>query len=246
MPEPIFERVTCRVESGTLIATFKDAQITGDELADALREELLAALEHFGPAKMIIDFENVVYLSSAGFRPLLGLHRKTTERGCRMMFCNLKPDIAEVFTVTRLISPNPNMKAPFQTAPTLADALARLKHHSSRVEHDILIITLADKQLHGEELADALVKELLETVSAAKTNKVIIDMRSVESISTPCMRPLLSIRSHLKSSGGRVCLCNLSEFVAEVLTVTRLISPSGPAPLEHAADVPEAMKMLAG
>lgn len=247
MPEPTFERLDCRVESGTLIATFKDDQITGDELADALRDEFLAALDHFAPSKMVINFEKVRYLSSAGFRPLLALHRKITERGCRMMFCNLEPEIEEVFTVTRLLSPNAKIKAPFQAAPDVPSAIAQLKHHASRIENGVLVITITEKTLHGEELADAMVKELLDTVTTASTNKVVLDLKEVESISTPCMRPLLSLRSLLKTSGGRVCLCNLSSFVGEVLTVTRLIAPpgGGVAPLEHASDVPAAIKALA-
>ena len=247
MPEPSFAHLACRTESGTLVLTFQDTQITGDELADAIREELLAALDHFGPTRLVLDFANVQYLSSAGFRPLLGLHRKITERGCRMMFANLHPDIAEVFTVTRLLSPNPAIRAPFQAAPDVPSAIARLKHHSSHEERGVLVITITEAKLHGEELAETLMKELLETVQSSGKTLVVLDMKQVESISTPCMRPLLSLRSHLKTNGGRICLCNLSSFVSEVLTVTRLIAQPGStsAPLEHAADVASAVNALA-
>jgi anti-anti-sigma factor len=234
------------MQAGVLVIEFLDTLIHGDELADVLRRELLAAQAHFGATKLVLDFHRVVFISSAGFRPLLSLHRKMTELRGRLLLCNLNPDITEVFVVTRLVSTSRSTTAPFQLAGDVAEAIACLRHHTSRMENGVLVIHVTEPKLHGEDLADSLSQELLDAVNKAGTCKVVLDFSEVESISTPCMRPLLSLRSNLRPKGGRIVLCNLDPFVAEVLTVTRLIAPegNGPVPLEAAADVPSAIQAL--
>jgi anti-anti-sigma factor len=246
MADLLFQHLKCRMDAGVLVIDLLDSQVHGDELAEALRQELLAAQAHFGAGKIVLDFHNVKFLSSAGFRPLLSLHRKVTELRGRMLFCNLNKDTTEVFVVTRLISTSRSSTAPFQLAQDVPEAVARLKHHTSRTEQGVLVITINENRLHGDDLADSLSAELLNTVNQADADKVVLDFAQVQTISTPCMRPLLSLRTHLRPKGRRVILCNLDPFVTEVLTVTRLIAPdgSGPVPLESAADIPAAIRAL--
>src|SRR5262249_12730708 len=157
------------------------------------------------------------------------------EKKGRMVFCNLRPELAEVFIVTRLVSPTRSVTAPFEVANDVADALSRLRVHTSRTERGVLILTPTERHLAGESLADALTAELSATVADANASKVVLDFKDVEGLTTPCMRPLITLVHQLRAKGGRLILCNLRPLVAEVLTVTRLISPGGgQAPLESA------------
>jgi anti-anti-sigma factor len=244
MAEQILGHISCRIESGVLVATFLDATIQGDELADLLRQELLSALQHSGLSQVIIDFRNVTYMSSAGFRPLLSLHRKLTELRGRMIFCNLSPDTADIFVATRLISTVRSASAPFELARDLNDALGRFRHHTARQDGDCLVVTLTEAKLQGDDLADSLNDALMATISEAGARKVALDFQPVELISTACLRPLLNLRNHLQGLDGRLVLCNLHRNVSEVLTATRLIGGTGPTPLQAVADVPAALAAL--
>jgi anti-anti-sigma factor len=246
MPDNKFTHIACRKDNGVLIVLLLDEKLQGDELADGLRQDFIEALSIHGLNKLIIDFRNVKYLSTAGFRPLLTLHRKLHELQGRMVFCNLSPETEEVFVVTRLISPNRYSTAPFERAEDIPSALARFRHHASRIEEGILVITLTESKLQGDQLADTLNDALLATVVSANVNKVILDMGPVELITTACLRPLLNLRKHLHAKGGRLILCNLHPLVSEVLTVTRLTSTTGTGqvPLESAKDVAAAQAAL--
>ncbi len=229
-----------------MIILLEDQKLQGDDLAEGLRREFLDALNRHGLNKVIIDFRNVKYLSTAGFRPLLTLHRKLHEMQGRLIFCNLSPETAEVFIVTRLISSNRFSNAPFESADDVPAALARFRHHTNRTEHGHLVLTLTENKLQGDQLADTLNEVLGATVAAANAGKVILDMGQVELITTACLRPLLNLRNQLHAKGGRLILCNLNPLVSEVLTVTRLTSTTGTGqvPLESAQDVAAAHAAL--
>src|SRR4051812_28421391 len=117
MPAVGFPHLQCRLEQGVLVGVVTATQMQGDELADELRQELLRAVGDFKTNQLVLDFQHVKYLGSAGFRPLLSLYRKLHESAGRMIFINLSPDVEEVFLITRLLSKTPNGSAPFEGAP---------------------------------------------------------------------------------------------------------------------------------
>jgi anti-anti-sigma factor len=127
MSPPQFEHLQGRAEQGVLVLTIASAQVQGDQLAEALREEFFQALDHFQLPKVVVDFQQVKYMGSAGFRPLLSLHRRLRDQGGSMILCNLCPEVEEVLRVTRLVSTSRSLPAPFATAPTVADAVVKLQ-----------------------------------------------------------------------------------------------------------------------
>jgi len=119
-------RVQSRLDQGVLVLTFLDRSIHTDTLAETLRDQLLDAVATTRSSMVVLDFRNVEYLSSAGFRPLLSLRRKLHESGGRLILCNLHPDVANVFRITRLISTSKSAAAPFEQADDLPAALTHL------------------------------------------------------------------------------------------------------------------------
>src|SRR5262249_11210978 len=163
--------------------------------------QLLEAAVHFGCTKIVLDFAKVCFLTSTAFRPLISLHRRVEEKKGRLVFCNLAPELAEVFIVTRLLSPTRSGTAPFEMAGDVADALSRLRLHPSRMERGVLILTPTERNLAGESLADALTAELSATVADANATKVVLDFKDVEGLTTPCMRPLITLVHQLRAKG---------------------------------------------
>jgi anti-sigma B factor antagonist len=122
MPEPQARLVGCPV----VVLSLRDAQINNDAVAEDLRDELLALYLQVGAVNVILDFQAVTYLSSAGFRPLLSLNRHVRERGGRLVLCNMRPEVEEVFVVTRLIDPTGAGPAAFLAQPTIASAVIQV------------------------------------------------------------------------------------------------------------------------
>jgi stage II sporulation protein AA (anti-sigma F factor antagonist) len=243
MSEPNFSHVRGRRENGVLVMTVTVSRIQEDHLADDLRRQLLEAVAYHGATRVALDFAPVQYLTSTAFRPLISLHRKLRELNGRLVLCNLAPHLAEVLLVTRLISADPARPGPFEWASDVAAAIALLKPCLARMEQGVLVLTLTESRLQGEELADELTRELTAAVRQAGARRVVVDCDQVELISTAGIRPLMALAQAVKPD-GRLVLCNLRPRVAEVLTVTRIIAApeAGPALLEAAPTVADAIR----
>ena len=122
MSEQPFKHISCPI----VVIRIEPAQLVGDVLADALREEFLAARRAVGARHVVVDFQPVTYLSSASFRPLLSLLREVRAQQGRLVLCNLQADVHEVFSVTRLISSHGGTPAAFEVQADLNSAIASL------------------------------------------------------------------------------------------------------------------------
>jgi anti-anti-sigma factor len=73
-----------------------------EETLDRIHDQLLALAEEPSALDLLLDFGNVVYLSSTMLGTLVGLHKKLLARGRHLIVGNLSPQVHEVFAVTRL------------------------------------------------------------------------------------------------------------------------------------------------
>jgi anti-anti-sigma factor len=112
------------------VVRLTESQVMGDTVADMLRDDLLALYEQTKGIHAIIDMEKVVYLSSAGIRPLLALNRQVRDREGRLILCGLTKDVEGVFVATRLISNNRSTPATFEHAADVPTAIANLYQKS--------------------------------------------------------------------------------------------------------------------
>ena len=122
MAEQPFQYICCPI----LVIHIEPAQLIGDVLAEAVREEFLRARQLVGARSVVVDFQSVTYLSSASFRPLLSLLRAVRAQGGRLVLCNLGREVQEVFSVTRLISTNGTTPAGFEHQPDVPAAVVSL------------------------------------------------------------------------------------------------------------------------
>ncbi len=63
----------------------------------------LAALLQAGHARLVLDFEQVDYISSAGFRTLLIAGRTAEKANGRLALCRLSPEIRKLFEIANFI-----------------------------------------------------------------------------------------------------------------------------------------------
>src|SRR5947209_19131327 len=103
MPEPPPQHLEFRTEQGVLVVTLKVTHIQEEDVAEALRQELLRALTESPCHDVIIDFRHTRYLSSVAFRPLLSLRRQLQGRGGCLVLCGLSSEVGDIFYTTRLV-----------------------------------------------------------------------------------------------------------------------------------------------
>ncbi len=126
MAEPQARHLKSSLEQGVLVLTLTTARIEGEAVADALLQDMLAALPATETPKVVVDFQLTHYLSSVAFRALLGFRRRVLESGGKLVLCGLNPVIGDVFFTTRMISTDPQTTAPFVMEADVPAAVARL------------------------------------------------------------------------------------------------------------------------
>jgi anti-anti-sigma factor len=127
MSEHRYRHLQTAVEQGVLVLTLSPSRLEGDALAQSLVDEMQAAVAAAGADKVVVNLEHVQFLTSANFRPFLGLRKKLHEAGGRMVLCNLSGSILRAFEVTRLISSHGSSPAFFESQPDVAAAIASLR-----------------------------------------------------------------------------------------------------------------------
>ena len=68
----------------------------------ALEKTLLEQATQF--ETMTLDFSNVPYISSAGLRTMMKLHKKMQSKGGSLLIKNVRKDVMDVFQVTGYIN----------------------------------------------------------------------------------------------------------------------------------------------
>jgi anti-anti-sigma factor len=86
----------------TTVVQFTGQGVLLDETnAPAVGDELLALVER-RPRTLVVDFENVAFLSSTTLGLLLVLRKELRARGGQLVLCHLAPEVYGVFEATRL------------------------------------------------------------------------------------------------------------------------------------------------
>lgn len=83
------------------VVNFIDRKILDEQNIQIIGEQLFGLVEE-GRRKVLLNFGNVEYLSSAALGKLITLNKKLQTAGGRLILCNIHPQIFEVFEITKL------------------------------------------------------------------------------------------------------------------------------------------------
>jgi anti-sigma B factor antagonist len=109
---------------------------------------------------------------------------------------------------------------------------SQYQHIAAREQNGVLVVSVNIQRLSSYELAEAMGRELLEAVSGKPAPKVVVDLSKLAYLSSVGYGPLITLRSRVRESGGRLVLCGLSGVVKEMFEATRLlINPNSPKSL---------------
>ncbi len=88
--------------SDVTIARFTDKKILDESNIQIIGNQLFNLVDDDHRQKIILDFTNVEYLSSAALGKLITMEKKVKAAGGKLRLCAIRPDIKEVFKITRL------------------------------------------------------------------------------------------------------------------------------------------------
>ncbi|MGL4555411.1 MAG: STAS domain-containing protein, partial [Gemmataceae bacterium] len=122
MSEPTTRQVACPI----LVLRLVQPQLSGDEQAEAVRDELLAQLHASKAENVVLDLSSIKYMSSSGITPLLTLVKAVRGNEGRLVLVGLTPPVEGVLTASRLITSSKTLPAPFEHQPDVPAAIHAL------------------------------------------------------------------------------------------------------------------------
>ena len=117
MPTP--RRLEVHESAAISVVRFKDQKIIDPETIQELGEELFDLIDKDERRKIILNFANVEFLSSAALGKLITFEKKAKRIGAELVLSNISPSIYQVFAIT-------NLNKLFNIKDSEADALAVL------------------------------------------------------------------------------------------------------------------------
>jgi len=84
------------------VVNFIDRKILDEQNIQIIGEQLFGLVDEEGCRKLLLNFGNVEFLSSAALGKLITLNKKIQAAKGRLILCNIDPQIHEVFEITKL------------------------------------------------------------------------------------------------------------------------------------------------
>ena len=84
------------------VVSFTDRKILDEQNIQVIGEQLFSLVDEQGLKKILLNFSNVEYLSSAALGKLITLNKKLQQAGGKLILCNIDAQIFEVFEITKL------------------------------------------------------------------------------------------------------------------------------------------------
>ena len=97
-----YQRLKLSEIGDVTVVRFVDRRIIDESVIQDLGAELFSLVEKDKRESLLLSFENVEFLSSAALGKLITLDRKVKAQGGKLKLTSIRPEIYEVFTITKL------------------------------------------------------------------------------------------------------------------------------------------------
>ncbi|MFP6601052.1 MAG: STAS domain-containing protein [Pirellulaceae bacterium] len=97
-----YRQISVTETDGVTVVRFNDQRILDAGSIQQLGEDLFQLVEVDERDKLLLNFVDVEFLSSAALNRLIILDKKVKERNGALKFCSICAGIMDVFTITRL------------------------------------------------------------------------------------------------------------------------------------------------
>jgi len=95
-------KIGVQYSDNATIVSFTDEKILEERDIKALQDSIMSVVEQAERIKLILDFSNVRFLSSAVLGLLIRISKRIYEKDGQLKLCNINPKIFEIFKITRL------------------------------------------------------------------------------------------------------------------------------------------------
>lgn len=95
-------RIQVSESSDVTVVRFVDRKILDEANIHEMGQELFDLVETERRPKIILNFTEVEFLSSAALGKLITMEKKARKHGTQIILTNIRPEIYEVFAITRL------------------------------------------------------------------------------------------------------------------------------------------------
>ena len=101
-PQPRRRRLEVEDIGDVTVVNFVDKKILDEPAIQVIGEQLFSLVDESGRRKLLLNFHNVDFLSSAALGKLITLNKKLQALGGKLVLCEISPTIYEVFEITKL------------------------------------------------------------------------------------------------------------------------------------------------
>lgn len=101
MQEQTRQFFTSQQDSVTVVE-FTERKILDEMNISKIGEELSSLVTQSEHPRLVLDFTHVLHMSSTALGMLITLHKRVRERDGQLRLCRIRPEIYEVFAITKL------------------------------------------------------------------------------------------------------------------------------------------------
>ena len=94
--------ITTQTNGEILVIGFVDSKILDSQRIDQVGKELQESIPQAIHKKMLLNFDGVSFMSSAMITKLVMLNKTCKAQGIALKFCEVSPNVLEVFKITKL------------------------------------------------------------------------------------------------------------------------------------------------
>ncbi len=94
--------ITSDMVGEVLVVGLTDSKILDSQRIELIGRELQATVSQAIHKKMVVSFSGVSFMSSAMITKLVMLNRSCKAQGVKLKFCDVSPNVMEVFKITNL------------------------------------------------------------------------------------------------------------------------------------------------
>lgn len=84
------------------VVKFRDKKVMDPARIEQMGKELLNLVDSEDHDRLLINFDNVSFFSSAAINKLIVLEKQVRAKGGQLRLCNLRPEVRDLFSYTSL------------------------------------------------------------------------------------------------------------------------------------------------
>ena len=102
MSQPKRQRIIVEDVGDIAVVQFVDKKILDEQNIQLIGDDLFRLVDELGRRKVLLDFANVEFMSSAALGKLIRLHQRLAAVGGKLVLCSISKTILEIFEITKL------------------------------------------------------------------------------------------------------------------------------------------------